>query len=173
MARLLGLIVAMTITAPALAQAPGWSYSPLRGEGDRATLGCDRDATEQDFACMAVRCEDDFSVGVYVHTSRQGGDAGRWEMTVDRENHTAEARTSEAPYGARFTPEDAEWLEERLRHGAFVYLRHVEDTQEAFRFIDLTGSFYAINRALAFCAPRVPAPGPQDESPGAEDAGAE
>ena len=141
------------------AHEPGWSYSPLPGEGDRAALGCDRDATEEDFACLAVRCEDDFTVGVHVHTSREAGDAGRWEMTVDRENYAAHALASDAPYGARFVEEDAIWLEERLRHGTFVYLRHAEDETEGFDFISLGGSLAAIKTALFYCAPRVPVEG--------------
>ena len=138
---------------PAAAQEPGWHYSPLPGEGDRATLGCDRDATPSDFVCLAVRCEDDYLTGVYVHVPG-GAAAGRWDMTIDRENASLLAITSDAPYGARFLA-DADWLLERLRQGAFVYLRRADRPQDRFRFIDLSGSLYAINTALAWCAPRV------------------
>lgn len=151
-----GIVLLTMVAGPVMGQEPGWTYSPLAGEGDRAAVGCDREATADDFACFVVRCEDDFSTGVHVWTSRDDGNVGRWEMTADRENFTGEAVTDAAPYGARFVPGDAEWLEERLRYGAFVYLRHTEDVDAEFRFIDLTGSMVAINTALAFCAPRVP-----------------
>lgn len=150
------MVMAFWMPVAAAGQEPGWRFSPLPGEGDRAALGCDRDAAADDFACLAVRCEDDFSVGVHVWSSREKGGEGRWEMTADRENFSGEAVADEGPYGARFAAGDAEWLQERLRHGAFVYLRHGEDQDSAFRFIDLTGSMRAINTALAFCAPRVP-----------------
>ncbi len=145
----------LLLTGPAAAQTPGWHYSPLAGEGDRATLGCDRDSTATDFACLAVRCEDDFSVGLHIHTSRHPDDLGTWEMTLDRENKQVEAVASEAPYGGRIATE-TEWLLQGLRHGTFIYLRHADDVGGPFRFIDLSGSLYAITAALAWCAPRVP-----------------
>ncbi|WMT88053.1 hypothetical protein NO932_05445 [Pelagibacterium sp. 26DY04] len=159
------LLILGLASPPIAGQEPGWGYSPLPGEGDRAAMGCDREATAEDYVCLAVRCEDDFSVGVHVHSSREQGDAGRWVMTVDRENHAAQAQVSDAPYGARFPDADAAWLEERLRQGTFVYLRHEDDEGEGFRFIDLSGSLRAINTALYYCAPRVPV---EQESPGSD-----
>jgi hypothetical protein len=156
------LIAALLLLAlPAGAQEPGWHYSPLNGEGDRSTLGCDRDATPDDFVCLAVRCEDDFSTGIHIHTSR-GDVLGSWEMTLDRENAGFIAEPSDAPYGGRFV-DRADWLLERIAQGTFIYLRHAGDKQAGFAYIDLRGSLYAINRALAFCAPRgAPANEPND-----------
>lgn len=139
--------------APATAQAPGWQYSPLPGEGDRASLGCARDSIASDFTCLAVRCEADYSVGFHVHSTRPGGDAGRWLLTADREDHVIAALASEAPYGAKFADESG-WLLDRLRHGTFIYLRHKDDMDAGFAYIDLTGSFRAIEEALYWCAPR-------------------
>jgi hypothetical protein len=153
-------IIALLLATPATAMEPGWSYSPLPGEGDRATLGCARDSTAGDFACLAVRCEDDFTAGVHIHTSRHPDDLGVWEMTIDREVKSVTAVADQAPYGGRFV-EDGEWLLERLRQGTFIYLRHADDAGGAFRFIGLTGSLYAINAALAWCAPRVPPAEPE------------
>lgn len=149
------LIAALALLCcSAAAQEPGWHYSPLPGEGDRATLGCDRDAVAGNFICLAVRCEDDYTTGVHVHVST-GPVVGSWDMTLDRENATLVAGPSDSPYGARFV-DDAAWLLERLRQGTFVYLRHADAPEAPFRFIDLSGSLYAINQALAWCAPRVP-----------------
>ena len=147
---------------PVAAQEPGWHFSPLAGEGDRATLGCDRDAEGESFACLAVRCEDDFTVGVYIHSSLPES-TGTWEMTVDRENRSVEAMPSKAPYGGRFAA-DGDWLLERLRQGTIVDLRR-KGENGPFRFISLAGSLYAINGALAWCAPRVP-PSEPIASPG-------
>lgn len=159
------LILALCLVAsPADAREAGWRYSPLPGEGDRATLGCDRDATPDEFTCLAVRCEDDFTTGVYVHTSRPRV-LGEWEMTLDRENATFLAESSEAPYGGRFIAE-AEWLLERITQGAFIYLRHAEDQAGSFAYIDLKGSIKAVAGALAFCAPRQPAPNEPIEGAG-------
>lgn len=152
-AKVLSLIL-FSLAAPALAQAPGWHYSPLPGEGDRASLGCARHSTPTDFTCLAVRCEADFSVGVHIHASRAGGGAGAWLMTADREDRTMMARAGEGPYGARFDDESG-WLLDRLRHGTFIYLRHEDDSDAGFAYIDLAGSFRAIAEALYWCAPRA------------------
>ena len=155
-----GLILAFVLLgSPAMAQQPGWHYSPLPGEGDRTALGCDRDATPHEYTCLAVRCEDDFSTGIHVHTSRTPV-LGSWEMTPDRENASFTAEASDAPYSGQFT-DNADWLLDRIRQGIFIYLRHAEDANSGFAYIDLGGSLYAINRALAFCAPRVTLPEPK------------
>lgn len=148
------IAVLVVLATPVAAQQAGWGYSPLPGEGDRAAMGCDRDATPQDFTCLVVRCEDDFSTGVHIHTSHPVA-LGEWEMTLDRENATFVAEQSPAPYGGRFV-ERADWLLDRIREGTFIYLRHLEDANGNFAYIDLGGSLFAVNRALAFCAPRVP-----------------
>lgn len=148
------LIAATLLVWPAVAQEAGWHYSPLPGEGDRATMGCDREATPQDFTCLVVRCEDDFSTGIHIHTSHPAA-LGKWEMTLDRENAAFLAEPSSAPYGGRFA-ERADWLLDRIREGTFIYLRHADDAGGGFAYIDLGGSLFAVNRALAFCAPRIP-----------------
>lgn len=147
------LALALSAT-PAVAQEAGWHYSPLPGEGDRATMGCDRNATPENFTCLVVRCEDDWSVGTYVHTSRPGV-LGTWDMTLDRETADFVAEPSPSPYGGRFV-ERSDWLLERIRQGTFIYLRHVDDIDGSFAYIDLGGSLFAINAALAYCAPRIP-----------------
>jgi len=148
------VLLCATVPSIALGQEPGWHYSFLPGEGDRASVGCARDSTLNDYTCLAVRCEDDHTVGVYVHTTRPGGDVGRWEMTVDRDNRIALAEASAAPYRARFF-QDSDWLLDRLRHAGYVYLRHSADVDAPFRVLSLIGSMRAITEALAFCAPRV------------------
>ncbi|CAN7590571.1 hypothetical protein [Devosia sp. LjRoot3] len=158
--RAAGLILFLVMAQPAFAQAPGWQFSPLSGEGDRAAMGCAREATQENFTCLVVRCEDDFSNGVHVHSSRFGGDAGTWEMTLDREDRSFIAEKSGSPYGARIR-EDADLLLDRLRHGTFVYLRHSGDEHAPFAFIDLNGSMKTIAEALYWCAPRVP---PQEQN---------
>lgn len=159
---LIGL--ALFWAGPAAGQQAGWHYSPLPGEGDRASMGCARASDADAFTCLVVRCEDDFSHGVHVHTSRPGGGAGIWEMTLDREARTIGTLRAASPYGARLDDGDG-WLLDGLRHGTFVYLRHSDDVGEAFAFIDLRGSYRSIAEALQWCAPRVP-PGEQIGSPG-------
>ena len=159
------LILALLLgAAPALCQEAGWQYSPLPGEGDRASMGCARGSDRLDHACLVVRCEDDFSTGVHVHASRTGGAAGKWEFTLDREARMLETTAAETPYGARLADTDG-WLLDGLKHGTFVYLRHTEDHEDAFGFISLDGSYRAIAEALYWCAPRV-APDEQSDEPG-------
>ena len=149
------LIVLLALLAgPVQSQEPGWHYSHLPGEGDRASIGCSQDSGADNYTCLAVRCEDDFSTGVHIHSSRVGGAAGPWEFTLDRETRSLLAETAE-PYGGRLRDEDG-WLLDGLRHGTFVYLRHGDDLAEGFALISLSGSFTAIADALHWCAPRVP-----------------
>ena len=162
------LILALGLLAsPACAQQAGWHYSPLPGEGDRAALGCDRNAMPQEFTCLAVRCEDDFSTGLYLYSSRFGGTDGTWAMTLDREDRSFTAVPSKSPYGAQII-EDADFLLDRLRHGTFIYMRHSADENLPFAYIDLSGSMAAITEALFWCAPRVP-PAEQNAPPNVKD----
>ncbi len=148
-----GLILALLI-APVMAQEAGWHYSPLPGEGDRATLGCALDSTPETYACIAVRCEDDYATGVHIHTSRPESDAGRWAITIDKETRSFDAEAAE-PYGARLTG-DISWVLDNLANGAVAYLEPELGPGVPANHIALDGSLYAINAALAFCAPRVP-----------------
>lgn len=148
---LAALLVPMTV----LGQESGWHYSPLEGEGDRTALGCTYGSTPQRFACLAVRCEDDFSVGLHIHTSRAGGDAGRWEMEFDKEGarYPVTAVADASPYGARIEGDLAGILDQ-LKSAGLVYL-DPQDGLPIDRAISLSGSLAAINQALYFCAPRV------------------
>ena len=141
---------------PATAQEAGWHYSPLPGEGDRAALGCALASTPEQFVCLAVRCEDDFSTGVHVHTGRSAGDIGGWRITIDKEDRGFTGVADGAPYGARIEGE-IDWLLDGLRNGATAYLHPVEGPALPLNSIPLSGSLHAINSALALCAPRVPA----------------
>lgn len=161
--RTAALIALWALATPASAQVPGWHFSPLPGEGDRAAMGCDRDASAAQHTCLAVRCEDDFSTGLYIHTNRFGGGAGPWTMTLDRENMRFEAEPAPGPYGARII-DGAETLLDRLRLGTFVYLRHDADDYAPFAFISLAGSMTAITEALYWCAPRTT---PVEQNPAA------
>jgi len=146
----------VSLAQPALAQESGWHYSPLPGEGDRAALGCSAGATPQRFTCLAVRCEDDFSVGLHIHTSRADGDAGRWTLEFDKEGErfpvTAVKDTS--PYHARIEG-DVPPILALIRNSGLVYL-DPDSGLPLDRAISLTGSLAAINQALYFCAPKSP-----------------
>ena len=151
------ILATALLAAPAAAQQAGWHYSPLPGEGDRAALGCALNSTQETFACVAVRCEDDFTPGVHIHTSRKQGDVGDWAITVDKETRVFSAEAS-APYGAMLTG-GFSWVLHNLSHGAVAYLEPADGSDMPANHIALDGSLYAINAALAYCAPRIPAPG--------------
>lgn len=144
----------IALALPASAQEAGWHYSPLPGEGDRAAMGCGYGADADTFTCLVVRCEDDHSVGLHVHTSRAGGDVGRWRIDLDKDSYTIDAQPSAAPYGARVQG-DVEGLIDGLKQGAVAYLDPLEGEQVSRNGISLSGSLYVINQALYFCAPRV------------------
>ena len=167
------LALLLALASPALAQEAGWHYSPLAGEGDRAALGCSYGAGPQSFTCLAVRCEDDFSVGVHIHTSRPGGDAGRWVLEFDKEGERfpVTAVAGDSPYHARIEGDVAPILA-GLRNAGLVYL-DPEGGPPIDRAISLSGSLYAINQALYFCAPKAPsgdevAPVDRQDRPGDE-----
>ncbi|MEO8683318.1 MAG: hypothetical protein ABI414_00600 [Devosia sp.] len=160
--------MAMLAVAPAQAQEAGWHYSPLPGEGDRATLGCASGSTAQDYACIAVRCEDDFAIGFHLHTSRPEGDAGPWAIDIDKDHGQFAAVADGAPYGARIEG-DLAWLRDGLEQGAVAYLQPLFGQPLQRGVIPLGGSLTAINQALAYCAPRVPkAPGEPNAPQGVE-----
>lgn len=148
-------ILVAGIAAPAAAQEPGWHYSPFPGEGDRAALGCAHGSSPASHACIAVRCEDDYTVGLYLKTSRPGGDAGRWSIEVDGETQAVTARAvAGSPYGARIEG-DTGPLVEAIRHGGSLFLDPLDGAAPGRNGIGLAGSLHAINQALYFCAPRV------------------
>jgi hypothetical protein len=152
--RVVGALAALA--SPAIAQEAGWHYSPLEGEGDRAALGCSYGATAQSYTCLAVRCEDDFSIGLHIHTSRVGEDAGRWVLEFDKEGDRfpVTATADGSPYRARIDGDVAPLLE-ALKNDGLVYLDPAEGAP-LDRAISLSGSLYVINQALYFCAPKVP-----------------
>ena len=144
----------LALASAASAQEAGWHYSPLSGEGDRAALGCAHGSTASSFTCLAIRCEDDFTVGLHIHTSRAGGDAGRWRLTVDEEQLDLEAAADGSPYHARVGAGADEAID-RIRNGAVAYLHPSDGAAVSAEAIPLGGSFAAIGAALFFCAPRV------------------
>jgi hypothetical protein len=156
MRRAVIMALSLAATLPAAAQREGWSYSPLPGEGDRATMGCALDSAPDEFACLAVRCEDDFTVGLYVHTSLAAADIGKWRITVDKEERGFSGEPNSAGYGARLAG-DLEWLLDGLKQGAAAFLDPGGRASLSRNHIPLDGSLYAINSALAYCAPRRPA----------------
>lgn len=144
----------VALALPAAAQEAGWHYSPLPGEGDRAAMGCGAGATPEAFACLVVRCEDDYAVGLHIHTSRAGGDAGRWRIDTDKDGYEVTAIADDGPYGARVESDIAAVLD-GLKQGAVAYLEPLDGGDVSRGPISLSGSLYAINQALYFCAPRV------------------
>lgn len=143
------------LAAPLSAQEAGWHYSPLDGEGDRAALGCAYGSDAAMFTCLAVRCEDDFSVGLHIHTSRLGGDAGAWRLDIDETSFALRAEPEGSPYHARVAG-DVGPLLDGLRNGAVAYLEPQAGAPVHRNGISLAGSLYAINQALYFCTPRTP-----------------
>jgi hypothetical protein len=163
--RLTVLALALLLATPGLAQQAGWHYSPLPGEGDRATLGCSYGATAESFTCLAVRCEDDFTTGLHIHTSRSGGDSGDWVLEFDREMQRipVTALADGSPYGARIAGDIAPILQ-NLKDAGLVYLDPAQGPPIS-RAISLSGSLQAINQALYFCAPRVLPPSGDEVAP--------
>jgi hypothetical protein len=144
---------------PAVAQEPGWHYSPYPGEGDRAALGCAYESTPDIHTCIAVRCEDDFSIALFVDTGRLGGDGGRWRVEIDGFSYEVVASAEErGVYGARIVGDVSEIIA-AIKNGGSLYLDPLEGAPPTRNGIGLAGSLHAINQALYFCAPDVPAEG--------------
>ena len=155
-----GVVALLLLIAPALAQQAGWHYSPLPGEGDRAAMGCSYGADATGYSCLVVRCEDDFSVGLHIHTSRADGDAGAWRLEfddVDRTSFPVTAAADGSPYHARIAGDVAPIIQ-ALKDNGLVYLDPAAGLP-IDRAISLSGSLYVINQALFFCAPKA-VPGP-------------
>ena len=148
--------MAMFAATPAFAQEPGWHFSPLPGEGDRAAMGCARESTAEKYTCVVVRCEDDFAIGQHLHTSRAEGDAGEWMLTVDETLFplTVSAPKPGEPYGGRVGGEVLALIED-LMQGAVAFIDRRPEQLLGSSPIPLSGSLRAIDQALFFC-PRPP-----------------
>lgn len=147
------------VAAPAAAQEGGWHYSPYPGEGDRAALGCSEGSTPESHTCLAVRCEDDYSVGLHIETTRAGGDAGRWRLQIDEADAwEVDAEAVEgSPYGAKVSGDVVPFLD-AAKNGARAFVEPIDGADTSSRALPLEGSLYAINQALFFCAPTEPLP---------------
>lgn len=155
MARLLAAaVIALSGVIAARGEEPGWQFSPLAGEGDRAALGCTKDSTSTSYTCLVVRCEDDFSVGLHIHTSRLGGGAGRWDLSLDKDTVPLVAVPDQSPYGTR-AEGDLPRILDGLEQGLVAYLDPADGTPGNVSYIPLEGSLKTIRQALYFCAPRV------------------
>jgi hypothetical protein len=110
-------------------------------------------ATREVFACFVVRCEDDFDVGLYVHTSGPRDDAGKWVLQIDDVKHEFVAQREPAPYNAEVQGDVLQLIDE-MKNGGVAYLERPDGG--GGHPIPLSGSLYAINQALYFCAPRAP-----------------
>jgi hypothetical protein len=155
-ALLIAVVASLAFSNGASAQQSGWHYSPYAGEGDRAALGCAYQSTPEIHTCVAVRCEDDFSVALYIDTKRLGGDGGRWRLQVDEAQHEVIAEAvADSPYGAKVVG-DVGPIIEAIKNGVSLYLDPLEGSPLTRNGIGLSGSLYAINRALYFCAPKAP-----------------
>jgi hypothetical protein len=115
-------------------------------------MGCAGGATEESFACLVVRCEDDFGVGLYVHTSGPRDDAGRWVLQIDDVPHELVAQRGPAPYNAQVQGDVAPLIDD-MKNGGVAYLERPDGGSG--NAIPLSGSLYAINQALYFCAPKT------------------
>ena len=160
-------VTLLVLLGPAGAQEAGWHYSPYPGEGDRAALGCAYGSTPEIHTCIAVRCEDDFTVALHLDTTRLGGDAGRWQLEIDNEDFNVTAVGVEgSPYSAKISG-DVSAIIEAIKNGVSLFLDPLDGSPVPSSGIGLAGSLYAINQALFFCAPRVETQtGPSQESPG-------
>lgn len=155
MKRIFAVFAGLMMMPSGMAQEAGWSYSYAWGEGDRAAAGCAMGSTPQEYGCLIVRCDDDFSVGVYIDSSRPEGDVGIWHITIDKLEFAFTVEATDAPYGGRVTG-SLDWLLDGLKLGATSYIRPDAEAGLPHSFIPLDGSYMAINQALFFCAPRVP-----------------
>jgi hypothetical protein len=152
--RAAALALLMTF-GPAVAQEAGWRYSPYPGEGDRAAMGCSYGSTPETHSCVAVRCEDDFTVGLHIDTTRPGEDAGRWLIQIDKDLHEVTAVAVEgSPYGARVEG-DVSAIIDDIKNGDSLFVDPRDSGDPPSRGIGLSGSLRAINQALFYCAPRV------------------
>jgi hypothetical protein len=160
LAALLWLVLAF----PAAAQESGWHYAPYPGEGDRAALGCSYGSTPQVHVCIAVRCEDDFTIGLHLDTTRLGGDAGRWSLSIDEATFPVVADAVDgSPYGARVEG-DVGAIIDAIKNGDSFFIDALDGEPPPNNGIGLAGSLNAINQALYFCAPRaVPQPEVADD----------
>jgi hypothetical protein len=153
-------VAVLALAVPATAEEAGWHYAPYPGEGDRAAMGCASGSTPEQHACVVVRCEDDRTVAVYLKTSRMAGDLAEWVLQIDDVSRRLATEPADGlPYGARMRESDTETaaVVEALKQGSVAYLEPAGGDGPLVGAIPMSGSLYAINQALYFCAPQTDA----------------
>lgn len=142
----------------AIAAESRWQPSPFEGEEKRAAIGCSDHATDEAWACIAVRCEDDGTIGLYAEIDGGGNGAGRWTLDVDGRGWEVYGDTGARAglYTAHLlvAPDD---LLVSLKKGRIALLDKRLQMADGFEIISLKGASQQIDRVLSACSRRLDA----------------
>jgi hypothetical protein len=150
-ARLIAAILAVAMTGTAHAQS-NWDWSSFPGEGEKAVLGCSDSTTDEDWVCLAVRCEAAGSLGLYVELTDLSLDE-RFDLVIGEQRFAVAgaSRDESGPYSNRLSGEVAA-IVAALKSGAAVKLDVPGGAlNPGFDTVPLRGSSRALTALEAQC----------------------
>ena len=148
-------VIALAATAAAVVAQDAWQPSPFPGEEDLAVMGCSDSTNEEAWSCLAVRCENDWSLGLYAELTNLTLD-GEFTLVVGEESFPVSGRTQEQsiPYNNRLDGEIPDILAAMKSAEAVVIDRPDDPLNPGFDTIPLRGAADAITALEARCTQR-------------------
>jgi hypothetical protein len=148
---LLSAIALAAATTAAVAQ-DFWQPSPFPGEEDLAVMGCSDSTNEEAWSCLAVRCENDWSLGLYTELTNLTLE-GEFTLVVGEVRFPVSGRMQEqsVPYSNRLDGDVSAIVAAMKAAEAVVIDRPRDPLNPGFDTIPLRGAAEAISALEARC----------------------
>lgn len=147
-------VVAVTIGNTTALTQSRWATSGFPGEEAKSVIGCSVTHTDEAWLCLAVRCEPEGRLGLYLEITGLGPE-GPLDILIDRHRYTVSAplASSDVAYSNRIEG-PVEEIIAHLSNGTSATIVHpTVNSRENFNRIPLRGSKAVIERLERSCAP--------------------
>lgn len=143
------VVVAVSAT---VTKAAGWEPAVHAGEADRAAIGCASRTTEDSWACLIVRCDDDGRLALYADIAGGGTANGGWMLGIDGKEWRVEGEPLDPPgaYSSRIRGDTAD-IVSALKQGKRMTFGPQLQLNRGFETVLLSGSEKAIARVEQYC----------------------
>lgn len=135
------------------ANAAGWEPALHSGEAERAAIGCASRTTDDSWACLVVRCDDDGRLALYADIAGGGTANGGWMLGIDGAEWRVEGEPLDPPgaYSSRIRGDTA-GIVSALKQGKRMTFGPQLQLNRGFETVLLSGSEKAIARVEHYCA---------------------